>query len=744
MQNQELKQIIDNSFKKVAPIWPLQNFIACNNLSGFDELDFEEAILSAAKIFNKKSISRRLEKINFHSIKYLQSYFDLKQAVIKMPTREKGLFFGVLELLKYDKKIHNNIQNKIDFINEIRAFDKDFLEIINFVLEKLEVNSDQEKQDIIDILIFTLPGFVGYLNYCQDWDHGQDFKDRKASNEEFVALRLVLAYLIIKNKHDVLNFLEQDDFFSAEFLQEKLKIIKSEEKEYQRDFSNKLQQNLLKLNYQSTKYQEIESFDAQMIFCIDVRSHDIRKAIEEQGNYKTYGFAGFFGVPVAVENHHDEDSNAACPVLLKPQHVIKEVFACDKHDHNHQKYVKGKKKLNLLKGFYESLKYSFSTPFALAESIGLWCGFWMSFKTFSPKLSVKISESVKKSIKPEIALKQEIDQKNDEIDNKFFSKVGISFEEQCQYALASLKMMGLVKNFAKIIVLCGHGSQTQNNSYASALECGACGARHGGSNAKILATILNKKEVREFLVKNDIKISDDSLFLAGLHNTTTDEIKIYDEEINKKEYKDAIKKIKSDLEKARKSAVDCDEKEIKSRDWSQTRPEWGLATNASFVVGPRILTQNLELKNKPFLHSYDYRIDEDGSYLEAILTAPMVVTHWINSQYFFSAFDNISYGSGSKITQNISTKTNIMQGNMSDIFAGLPLQSLFLSDKEAYHKPMRLNVFVNAPKEMISKIIERQEILQKLFKNQWLFLFSLDEKNQEIYRLDKDLSWQKI
>ena len=88
--------------------------------------------------------------------------------------------------------------------------------------------------------------------------------------------------------------------------------------------------------------------------------------------------------------------------------------------------------------------------------------------------------------------------------------------------------------------------------------------------------------------------------------------------------------------------------ETRAADWAQVRPEWALARNAGFIVGHRSLTREIDLDGRCFLHSYDWRADEDGTFLEVILTAPMVVAEWINTQYFFSTVDNAVYGAGSK------------------------------------------------------------------------------------------------
>ena len=82
-----------------------------------------------------------------------------------------------------------------------------------------------------------------------------------------------------------------------------------------------------------------------------------------------------------------------------------------------------------------------------------------------------------------------------------------------------------------------------------------------------------------------------------------------------------------------------------------------------------------------------------------------------------------------------------MQGNASDLMHGLPLQSVLKSDDEPYHETLRLLVVVCAPRAYLDRVIQQQEILQKLFGNEWVHLVCREPETESYYQLNTDLSW---
>ncbi len=181
----------------------------------------------------------------------------------------------------------------------------------------------------------------------------------------------------------------------------------------------------------------------------------------------------------------------------------------------------------------------------------------------------------------------------------------------------------------------------------------------------------------------------------------------------------------------------------RSKDWSQTRPEWGLAGCSTFVVAPRERTKGIDLQGKSFLHSYEWKKDDGFGVLELIMTAPMVVTSWINLQYYGSTVDNKNYGSGNKTLHNVTAGLGVLEGFSGDLRVGLPIQSIH--DGEKYqHEPQKLQVIIEAPIEAMNRILAAHQSVRDLCDNGWIYLLAMDEDGKISHRYTGDLSWESI
>lgn len=474
----------------------------------------------------------------------------------------------------------------------------------------------------------------------------------------------------------------------------------------------------------------------QAVFCIDVRSEVFRRALEASAPaVQTLGFAGFFGLPIEYQPLGAPAARPQLPGLLAPRLRVADSGVSDGAKEQRAQRLG-------LAAAWKSFKTDALSTFTFVEALGI---------TYAAELFKASVGSTSVERVDRMGLSPESDAQRRPRIVGSVSGESLDVDSRCDLAIAMLRGMSLTRDFARLVLLVGHGSTTRNNPHAAGLDCGACCGQTGEVNARVAAALLNDPEVRAGLARRGVRIPESTWFVAALHDTTSDDVALFELDALPASHRPDVEALRSWLTEAGArtrrergallgieavSPLEID-RAIRDRtgDWAQVRAEWGLANNAAFVVAPREHCRHLDLQGRSFLHEYRHEEDEGYAILELIMTAPMVVTHWINFQYYASTVDNVRYGSGNKLLHNVvGGRIGVFEGNGGDLRVGLPLQSLH-DGARWIHTPLRLSVFIEAPRSAIDAVLNKHATVRNLVANGWLSLFQLDEDEGAVWAL---------
>jgi uncharacterized protein len=476
------------------------------------------------------------------------------------------------------------------------------------------------------------------------------------------------------------------------------------------------------------KKKEPRSFQA--IFCIDDRECSIRRHLEDTDkNCETLGAPGYFGAAIYFQPFGGKFYEKNCPVPAQPKHLIKELQVTEKRKHE---LLHTKNSHRFIQGILISL------------SLGLWASVRMVRDLFRPKMGPDISDAFKHM---NINGKLTIENKDlNDIENGL--QVGYTIPEMAEVVEPLLKGIGLINNFSSLIYLMAHGSSSANNPHHGAHDCGACSGRPGSVNARVFAFMANHVEVRAILTKNGLDIPVGTQFLGGMHDTASDEIAFYDQEIltaeNQKRHTENLLIWEQALdlnamERSRRfSSIDISKdlkhvrKAIKRRSVSyfEPRPELGHGTNALCHVGSRERIKGLFFDRRAFLNSYDHSTDPDGEILAQVLGPLPVVCGGINLEYYFSRMDIEKMGAGTKLPHNVMGLIGVANSSDGDLRPGLPLQMI------ENHDPVRLLLMIEHKPEIVMKVISNSPEMYNWFLKEWIHLVVISPEDNELYHLD--------
>ncbi|NTX50570.1 DUF2309 domain-containing protein [Myxococcus sp. CA039A] len=539
-----------------------------------------------------------------------------------------------------------------------------------------------------------------------------------------------VAELPLRARHELLTWLEAFDASARQRVWQA-----AYEHHYRRDVCRGLARNRLRPESERT----VTAARFQVMFCMDDREESFRRHFEElDARHETFGIAGFFGVAFDYRGLDDAGHVALCPVVVTPAHVVEEQ-ARPEHQPLAEIRVRRRGTWARLDQTLQQGTHALEVSWLLVPLLGLLSALLLPWQLLFPRTLGRLRRTFSATLLPRPPTRlTSLREPTAHCPSPTLKPLGFTLDEKAARVAASLESLGLVKDFAPLVVVLGHGAVSVNNPHQAAYDCGACGGRHGGPNARLFAEMANRPEVRARLRERGLHIPETTWFIGGLHNTTTDEVCLHDTEALPEALHGELSALRAALDRAR--ALSAQERcrrfesaplglstsaalrhvEARAEDLGQPRPELGHVTIASCIVGRRALTRGLFLDRRAFLISYDPTRDASGEIVERILLAAGPVGAGISLEYYFSCVDNERYGCGTKLPHNLTGLLGVMDGAESDLRTGLPRQMIEI------HEPMRLLLVVEASTSVLSAILARQPTLHELIHHQWVQLVSVD------------------
>jgi uncharacterized protein YbcC (UPF0753/DUF2309 family) len=658
--------------------------------------------------------------------KFAALYFDRGQATWSSPFRKGGLYGEWREFASIDLSLNISLGRNIR--EEVTRLPKDHRSLIELFAETVRLDPDS----LVELLreeLFAMKGWASYVQHLV-------FEANKCGEtsdllQQLLAIRLgyTLAALAFEPDSEALASTVIDRRKAAQSPERSLVFRYVCQTALEVNFADQCRSQFEIGEPRSSERVTAQRPRLQAIFCIDVRSEVFRRALEGvSDDIETYGFAGFFGASFSYRPCSASRTLEQYPVLLTPQFKVNQVLPAE------EARIRGWK--SRISSTLRAVRQSVSGGFSFVESFGLLYGLKLIVDGFGGRAKFR-----GKSQGPAGHLELSAD-----------------LAQRTALARGILRNTGLRQPYAQTVLLCGHRAATQNNPFAAAFDCGACGGNGGQVNAQVAAAILNDPAVRAELKGGEFEIPEDTNFVAGVHITTTDEVEITAHqpfrehwwvtavlaEAGKGARMERLVRLSS-AENLSQEATDTSRLEYlvaRSQDWSEVRPEWALARNGAFIAAPRSRTRSKNYGGRVFLHEYDSSRDPDLAVLELILTAPVVVASWINLQYFASSVSPSAFGSGDKVLHNVVGQLGVVLGNGGDLQIGLPHQSVH-NGEQLEHEPLRLSVIIDAPMSSIQTVVGRHELLQHLIFNDWIAVYSIDAEGI-LSRYVSNATWVRI
>jgi hypothetical protein len=395
---------IGKASKVIGKTWPLYSFVASNPLSGYENAHFKKAVLTAkhylnATVFPKATVFKQAlqtgeidaeilssllkenkfdatpefylgqleqEKVTElntnHELdiimsKWLAAFMDEGLAEWQMPGKEEGFYAAWRQLARYDQALVIKNGTRIPKTSSAALH------------EVLTDFNSEEQLAIFTYHLAALPGWTGYINYRTEADSSWQ-QEYPINLEEYLGVRLWIA----KNLN--MKLLQETTTPTS---------IKNTELNYVwlKAWEASWQKNIIHTLKTTPVSEETNAIpDVQFVFCIDTRSELIRRHLEAQGNYETFGYAGFFGIAMDYTNLEEGITRKSCPPIVDAAYQVTE-SAQTGHDEEMFAFKKKNEVSKFKNYFYSRMKNRLPSTFGFVEGAGLFYGFSLIARTLS-------------------------------------------------------------------------------------------------------------------------------------------------------------------------------------------------------------------------------------------------------------------------------------------------------------------------------------------------------------------------
>lgn len=719
-------------------------------------------------------------------IRLCSTYLDQGTAYWPMPLREAGFYESVRAILGARGGVFPKYLAGLD--EEFRRQDQASLSAAAAALEYLDARQfgEAEWEEILQAELLALPGWAGLFHELEKKPDLAPHITVPARLMDFVAVRLTMTG-VASRIHESEPTIEESPLKSEEKrrLSRAARIYDAARvlslsageiaalSEHEWDaFASEVKacngverRRILHLAYERRHEREIlrglashytyrgpvhnqDRPAAQVFFCLDEREESIRRALEEvDPDMETFGAAGYFGVAVNYRGIDDVHGAALCPVVVRPRHRVVERPREEDSELLEKRKMRRKIAGLLLRNSFVSSK-TLVRGWLSTSVLGLLSAVPLIGHLLAPRQYAALREWMNKAFLPEprteLTFMRDTGQSRGAITGFL---TGFAPAEKADRVASVLRPAGLTRGFSRLVAIIGHGSSSLNNPHESAHDCGACGGRRGGPNARLFASMANRPEVRELLAQRGFDIAPDVWFVGAYHDTCSDSIDFFDLDGVPETHRADIERLRESLDRAR--ALNAHERarrfdsfpagapaqealrhvEERSEHLAQPRPEYGHCTNAVCIVARRSLTRGLFLDRRAFLTSYDPSQDPADEGLAALLAAVVPVSGGISLEYYFSFVDNDRYGCGTKLPHNVTSLIGVMDGHASDLRTGLPWQMVEI------HEPVRMLFVVETTPQRLNRVIEGNASIRRLVANRWIRIATIDPDNGNIHVL---------